>query len=393
MVVPSEERSSHREMRILSIQKIISALQKGFLTKNEIVSETGLSWGSCSTIINLLHEKGIVKKHENSISVGRGRRTSEYHFNTEKYLLFGMEIREDEILCSIINFGEKELYRNKFNLTEVIKPSNIVGLVSSVFINSLIEFGVKAENIIGISIAIAGGVDAENKKWISSPRIKAINNFNFNLLFSILPPIQYTFIEHDIHAQATSVLRLKGWQEDNYVFIHVGNGIGMSIYNKKLFLGNRGFAGEIGHIPYRFSINDKNLVASRQNIEHAISVKGILNFVHENYGLSVSNISEIPETILEDTKLFDHVYNALKYLLIVTTNILDPETIIIGGVSIDFLSPKLQNQISEKLREDTWAGGPENIKWYQHEDMFGAYGTILNVSKRIINSIIEKELA
>lgn len=392
MAVSIEDRSSHSEMRILSIQKIISALQKGFLTKNEIVSETGLSWGSCSTIINLLHDKEIVKKYDNNISSGRGRRTSEYHFNSGKYLLFGMEIKEDEILCSIINFGEKELYRNRFRLTEVIKPSNIAGLVSSVFINSLIEIGVKVENIKGFSIALAGGVDVDNKKWLSSPRIKAINNFNFNQLFNILPPIPYTFIEHDIHAQASSVLNLKSWQDDNYVFIHVGNGIGMSIFNKELFLGNRGFAGEIGHIPYRSSVNDKSLNVPIQNIEHAISTKGIINFVNENYGLSINSINEIPEGILEDSKLFDHVYNALKYLLIVATNILDPRTIIIGGMSIDLLSPKLQTQISEKLREETWAGGPENIRWYHHEDMFGAYGTILNVSKKIINSVIENEL-
>ena len=78
------------------------------------------------------------------------------------------------------------------------------------------------------------------------------DHFDFSTVFKLLPNIKYHHIEHDIHAQASSVLRSKKWNDKNYVFIHLGKGVSLSIFNNGIFLGHRGFAGEIGFIPYEF---------------------------------------------------------------------------------------------------------------------------------------------
>jgi len=382
------EQPSHREMRMTSIRKIVSALRKGIYTKNGIVEETNLSWGSCSSIINLLHEKEIILIKDNKIGEGRGRKTAEYHFNNQQNLLFGMEIREDEILCSIINWGEEEISRHTYPIQDTITHSNIVGLVSSAYITSLIEIGIRPESIIGLSIALAGGVDVTNKRWLFAPRIKAINSFNFNQLFKVLPAIPYTFIEHDIHAQATSVIRNRNWTEDDYVFLHIGSGISMSIYNKGLYLGNRGFAGEIGHIPY----STNSLGNEYTSIESAISTKGLINYINRNYSLKISCLNDIPDQIRTDNSLLDYVYNAVKFTIIVTSNILDPRTLILGGSVVELFYPTLIDRVEKEIKEVTWAGGPQNIRWYKNDEMYGALGTILNASETIITAVIEDKL-
>ena len=383
-----KERTSHREMRITSIQKIVYALKKGIYTKSGIVSETNLSWGSCSSIINLLHEKEIILKTNNKIGVGKGRKTSEYHFNSQKNLLFGMEIRENEILCSLINWGEHETSRYTYPCKVAINNSNIAGLVSAAYVNSLVVAGIKPESVIGLSIALSGGVDVGKKKWLFAPRIKSINNYSFNQLFRILPPLSYTFIEHDILAQASSVMQQRKWNDTNYVFLHIGNGIAMSIYNDGIFMGDRGFAGEIGHIPYPSSCEKGEL----QTVESAISMKGVIDFINKIYGLEIKSINEVPDAIKKDDRLLNHVYNAVRYILVVTTNVLDPNTIIIGGPVLEPFYPELKERIEKEIRNDTWAGGPKNIKWYRNEEMYGAFGTILNASNSIINSVIEEKL-
>ncbi len=382
------EQSSHKEMRISSIQKVVNALKKGIFTKNGIMEETNLSWGSCSSIINLLYEKEIIIKTENRLGVGKGRRTSEYQFNNQKNLFFGMEIREDEILCSIMNWGEGEISRNSYPNQMSINHSNIAGMVSSAYINSLVQAGIKPDSVIGLSLALAGGIDIINKRWLFAPRIKSIKNYNFNQLFNILPAIPYTFIEHDIHAQASSVIRQQKWNDSNYVFLHIGSGISMSIFDNGLFLGTRGFSGEIGHIPYTFS----DQVGEFQSVESAISMKGLVEFVNKSYGAGIKSINELPNELREDELLFKYVYTAIKYILVVTTNILDPNTIIIGGSVLEPFYPRLKERIEKEIRNFTWAGGPKNIKWYNHDDMYGAYGTILNAGKAIINSVIEEKL-
>ncbi|GAG78762.1 unnamed protein product [marine sediment metagenome] len=97
---------------------------------------------------------------------------------------------------------------------------------------------------------------------------------------------------------------------------------------------------------------------------------------------------EIKQDILESDKYIQHLYDVLKFILIVITNILDPETIIIGGPSIESIKHILEEKIEKNLRKETWVGGPQNIKWYDSKDMFGAYGTILNTSKSIIDNCI-----
>lgn len=384
-----EERSSHREMRKISIQKILSAMQAGHCTKISIQEETGLSWGSCSTLINHLNEKNLISISGNKENTGRGRKTSKYEFSEKAYLMFGMEIRSDEILCSIINLGKKELYRNTFQVSEQIKTTNITAMVSSAFMNSLVELGVKSDVIIGLSIALAGGVDVKNKKWLSSPRIKSINKFSFNTLFNNLPRVPYTFIEHDIHAQASSVIQANDWKDNNYAFLHFGRGISMSIYDNGLFLGSRGFAGEIGHIPCpNFNINNKSV----KTIESILSTHGILSIINEKHQTSYTKLDDLPNEIIEDSSLHEIIYKTLEFAIIVTVNIIDPQTIIIGGSSIEPFYDFLHNDIADKVKSVTWNNGPEKIKWYKHADMHGAFGTIYNSSDKITDSIIESEL-
>ncbi len=379
--------STHQSMRISTINRVIKALQNGASSKSEILKSTELSWGACSGLINMLYEHDILVKEKDNERQGKGRKTFTYSFNSSEYLLFGMEIRANDILCSIINFGKQEIFREVYTTKGSLNADNLSQNVSKAFISTLLESSVKPEHIIGISFAVAGGVDVKNLKWVFTPRIKGINNLDFRQLVKILPGIDYLNVEHDIHAQATSVIHSRAWDDDNYVFLHIGRGISMSIYSNGVFTGSRGFSGEIGHIPLRSCNVDKE-----KNIETAISVKGILNFINERFNSKLKNLSEIPSEIRNNEAVLEHIIEVLEYVLIVATNIIDPKTIIVGGPSLEPFYEGIQSRIEKNIRYRTWVGGPENIKWYYNKDMFGAYGTILNASDKMIDSYIEEHL-
>ncbi|MCK5277149.1 MAG: ROK family protein, partial [Cyclobacteriaceae bacterium] len=289
-----------------------------------------------------------------------------------------------EILCSIATLGKEEIFRKTYPLKDALSADNIHESLTATYVSSLIDAKIKSESILGISVALAGGVDTKNSILANSPRIPGIDHFDFNTVFKLLPNIKYHYIEHDIHAQASSVLHSKKWNDRNYVFVHLGKGVSLSIFNNGLFLGHRGFAGEIGFIPYEYQ------GSSSQNriVESAISKKGIVDFVNKNFGQNINSMPEITQDILESDKYIQHLYDVLKFILIVITNILDPETIIIGGPSIESIKHILEEKIEKNLRKETWVGGPQNIKWYDNKDMYGAYGTLLNTSKTITNNCI-----
>lgn len=371
-------------MRFLSIQKILKALQNGAKSKNDILASTGLSWGSCSTIINLLNEKQILKHTLDKETEGRGRKTRNYFFTKKRFLLYGMEPRADEILCSIATLGKDEIFRKTYPLEDPLSAANIHESLTATYVSSLIDAKIKSESILGISVALAGGVDTKNSILANSPRIPGIDHFDFNTVFKLLPNIKYHYIEHDIHAQASSVLHSKKWNDRNYVFVHLGKGVSLSIFNNGLFLGHRGFAGEIGFIPYEYQGSS----SENRIVESAISKKGIVDFVNKNFEQNINSMPEIKRDILESEKYIRHLYEVLKFILIVITNILDPETIIIGGPSIESIKHILEEKIEKNIRKETWVGGPQNIKWYDSKDMYGAYGTLLNASKTITNNCI-----
>ncbi len=382
------ENNSHREMRFLSIQKIITAFQNGATSKNDIRILTGLSWGSCNTIINLLNEKGVLVQKLDTEIERRGRKTTSYSFTKKEFLIYGFELKTKEILCSIATLGKEEIFRKTYTLKNDLCVDNVYDSLNNVYVKSLMDAELESQSILGISIALAGGVDTTKNIWVNSPRISRIDNFDFNKIFEQLPEINYHFIEHDIHAQASSVLHSNKWNNENYVFVHLGEGVSLSIFNKGVFLGHRGFAGEIGFIPYNY----KGSLQNNKIIESAISKKGIIDFVNQNFGEHIKSISEIKPYILEDEKYIEHIFEVVKFMLIVITNIIDPEAIIIGGVSIETIKPTLISRIEDNLREETWLGGPKMIKWYDNKDMFGAYGTIINSNEAIVNKFIREYL-
>ncbi len=49
----------------------------------------------------------------------------------------------------------------------------------------------------------------------------------------------------------------------------------------------------------------------------------------------------------------------------------------------------LKEKIEKNVRKETWVGGPAEFKWYGSDDMYGAFGTILNKSDRVMKSFLE----
>ena len=121
-------------------------------------------------------------------------------------------------------------------------------------------------------------------------------------------------------------------------------------------------------------------------------MKGILDFINNHFSLNLTDLSELTPEIINKEEVIAHITKVLEYVLVVATNIVDPKTIIVGGPSLEPFYDIIRNRIEETIRYKTWVGGPENIKWYRNDDMFGAYGTILNASEKMISSYIEDQL-
>jgi predicted NBD/HSP70 family sugar kinase len=386
----------HGEMRFSSLLKIIKAVQNNIKSKNDIKKATDLSWGSCSEIITLLEDKKVITadKADTQKTGKQGRKAIRYTFNTKRNLICGMEIKPAEINCSISTLGKSELFNKSYPLKEELDEKNIFKNISSAFINCLVDCGLKSDQVIGLVIALIGGVEPSKLKWVYSSRVKKIKDLDFHPLLNIIPSIKYIRLEHDINAQASSVVKKYNLtNETNHVFIHMGEGIGASIYNDKVYLGARGFAGEIGHIPFPEGNNPVQCTCGKMNcVETILSTPSILSYINKNYNTTYTRLSEVDQKIFKDKALLAHISDAWIYIIVLLTNLLDPQIIIAGGEAIEPFYSNIQKEIEAEVRERSWLNGPPRILWFKKIDVNCAYGSIINSCDDIIEHFVKDNL-
>ncbi|GEM_PF-1269249 len=386
---------SHKEMRLQTLLKIIEAIKNNATSKRDIQNTTKLSWGTVSEGINFFYKKEIiVTLDKNNKNNKVGRRTLSYDFNPKKYLTMGMEIKPHEIVCSLVNLGNEELHNGKYPFREKLNLNNIFKLIKSAFLHMLKEDSFHIENIIGLTFSLSGALDKGNLIWIKTPRFPEIDNIKFNNLFSLLPSIKYICIEHDINTLAMSIMSKYHWHDNNYLFLHISDGIGMAIVDDDVFfLGSRGFAGEIGHIPYVFHQNKLRCHCGQNNcLETVLSTKGIISYMQKRYNKKSKYFSKILVDLSEEQKknvFIDYIHPPLLFLCTIAANLFDPQTIILGGKAIEPWLDKLQKSFKEHLRSKTWLSSPNHLKLYKEKESNCAYGSTIQANKNIIKKLLK----
>lgn len=394
MVDMSKKFLSHREMRFRTLLKIIEAILEGALSKRSIQRATGLSWGTVSESMSFLAEKGVVVPvGKNRTGQGAGRKTVTFGFNPEKNLVMGMEVRSDEILYSVADLGKTEIYAGKYTYSGQLAPGNIFKIIKQAFSHVLKKHSLKPEQVPGLVLSLSGALDRQQLVWIQAPRFPRIRNVSFGKLYAILPRVRYIRLEHDINAFALSILKKYRWDENDYLFLQISDGIGMAICERgRFFLGSRGFAGEIGHIPY--VSNDRRIkchCGQYYCLETVLCVKSIFSHVRRKYKTGGHDLVHAAAKLPAHTrmKIFREYINApLLFLCTVAANVFDPETIIVGGRALEPWFEIMQRSFRKELVSKTWVSSPKHLKFYEESEGNCAYGAILEAGRSILDQFI-----
>ena len=230
-----------KEINIDLVKKALRA--KEFGTKNSIAEATGLSVGTCKTILEELLISGEV--FEMNLGPSTGGRPSRRFVYNENYafaiLLYArMEGNENSIYASIINMRGISVFEKYYSFDEISSESIdtiISGLISSY------------PKINAITIGVPG--------IVKNGRIEICD---FKLL-SQLPLAEYihekyalpVFVENDVNLTALGFFnRLDTISPESLVYIYypkdgiVGAGI---VINGEVVRGKNNFAGEVSYMP------------------------------------------------------------------------------------------------------------------------------------------------
>ena len=383
---------SHHEMRRQTYLTILKALQAGITSKRGIQDHSGLSWGSCSPVINHLLSQEVIDTQEVNQpgKPSKGRKTKFFNFSRHRYLLMGMEIDMTTISCCITTLGADKLGSFIKSYVEPVNSTNIVDKIVAAFNDCCSHCQVETTSVICISFSLPGAIDVEKKQWLYSSRFPGIDGVDFSKLEGKQGLPANLYLQHDIHAQANSVIPGNELEDRDYVFIHVGEGIGMSANMGEILYGFRGFAGEIGHIPYPGQEGELLCSCGNKNcLETLLNTPRVLEFVNNKFGTDINDIDEISDQEVIRQTALAYVLPPLVFMATIVSNIFDPRRIIIGGSVIEPFYQYLIVAFEQELRQKAWFNGPAEICWYHAQDMDGSYGAVLHSGEVIVEDFLD----
>ena len=361
-----------------------------------------LTRSTVSSIVSELLDNYFIYETEYQLS-NLGRPGLLIKLNPNAGCSIGVEIGAEILNVILIDFTDKVLWQKRIFIPQEVKQPEYINQAEKV-IDEAIKFAyTKKIRIFGIGVGITGIVNKINGELIFSPDL----NWDKLLLYekwmkTFRIPI---FIDNNYN---TSVMgeyyygKSKGTQNLIYICIEVGIGAGI-IINNKIYRGNCGFAGEIGHI----TIDPKGdlCVCGKYGcLETIIGTRFVENKVRKDLEKGVrSKVIEFADKKLEnitfeniimaandgDPEMIIVVNKWVNTLGIVISNLitlLNPEVVVLGGILKEIDSALVYPIITEIISNHLITPLAQNIKIIR--SIYGIDATAMGATALVLDNIL-----
>ena len=327
----------------LVIEKLVELKETSRIELSRI---TTLNKATVSSIIQVLIDRSIVIELDKKIKTS-GRSANAIALNKRAGRILSLDLQTNLIYGVVSNlFGEI--------LFEVNKP--IENPEFSFYLTSLLETIDELRSntydsiygVIGIGIGVYG-ILSNSKKIVYAP-FSSWKDIELKKIIEDYTGIK-TYVENEANISALGENIVRANQK-NLVSLNVGIGVGIGIIiDNKLYTGENGFAGEIGHtilIP-----NGKECVCGNHGcLEKYISDTAIIEKYQELTNKKVTIIEFIKQLKSKDKHAIEVYQEFIEYLSLTINNIsqlLNPQTIVINSQIVEN-KPESISQIKNKLR-------------------------------------------
>lgn len=395
--------ANHDMMRSTNLLTVFHCIGKyGPITKREIQTITGLSWGSISNLTTLLIQKGIVAAGD-KLPSSAGRASQSMEIDSDNNLIIGVDIN----LCGITGVVMDLKSQSKHLLHEPIKGISRTVLMQQTkgLIRKLMAMLPSRDVVKGIGISFPGHVD--QRKGISLK----IHHFDGFENYPICDDIKNEFhldvmVEHDPNCIAIAAHSSGVAQDvDNFVVIRMCMGIGMGIFNGEIFKGQSGASGEVGHMIMDPS-GPRCLCGHHGCLETYASGTRLLEYCAEqiaegkspilaelaeqNGALTLDVLRQAAER--KDAFAVELLRRAAQYTGIAianVANILDPNAVVLSGEMVG-LGDSFVHSVEEAAQRVVWRDSKIDFRILHHHCEAAAVGAAsLFIDKIFLHTIGE----
>ncbi len=324
------------------------------ISRANIASVTSLNKGTVSSLVSELMNENLIYESGPGKSSG-GRRPVILHFNKVAGYSIGIDLGVNYMLGLLTDL-EGNIITEKYI---DYNYSSYDATMEKLF--TIIDYLIAAKptsnyGIVGIGVGVPGAVNNDgdvllvpNLNW-KDVQIKELIERKYNV------PV---IIENEANAGAYGEKKYGvGKQYNHIIYVSVGIGIGVGmIFDRKLYKGNNGFSGELGHMTIELNGKQCNcgntgcweLYASEKALATNMDVFDIPKPPNEIQDLDylLSLTEENNDKVIQ---LFEQIGEYLGLGINNIVNIFNPEQVIIGN-RMSSASKWLETSINKRLTQ------------------------------------------
>ncbi|MFZ3386175.1 MAG: ROK family transcriptional regulator [Candidatus Hydromicrobium sp.] len=396
MIYRKENKNiSLKEINKKNILKIV--MEMGPISRIDISRHLKISRPTTSAYIGELIKDGLVKE------IGKGESTSSggkkavlLQFNVRAGYIVGVMIGVKTIRIALTDLGSNIMEIIKVPTEEWLGPDAVIDKLVKNLKKIIRTSKVNKEEIIGIGVGATGLVDSKKGLVIFSPNLDGWNNIKLKEIVEEKIGLP-TFIENECRVQAIAEKKY-GLAKDvkNFVCVETGTGIGTGVFiDNKLMTGDKGMAGEVGHIITDLAGDRMCHCGNTGCLETLCSISSLIEDTMADIRKSGKFVDYDGRKLkMEDLyRLYEHgdkivtgnVEKNAEYLGIGISNTIkmfNPELIIIHGEIIKF-GNKYLSKVRESVSKKTFPKVKDNYniqfsKLGENVGLIGATSVVFN---------------
>ena len=325
------------------------------LSRADLALAVDLTKSTVSLLVRELIAEGWVMERDIVTTGDLGRRPTPLFIDTQRLLLLGVEVGVDAVRIVATTLTGEVLTRLEVGFGSSRSVTDCINHLAAGLQKVRKQFKF-TQKVIGIGVGLPGGVDeaggvlqlASNLGWRDVPFETMLHSKLKGTMLAGVP----LFLQNEADVAALGEHEFNAASGVNpllYVSINHGVGAGV-IVNGRMLTGNRGFAGEVGHMVLQ--VNGPLCTCGRRGCAEALIGMRALNQapLQNELGALSDLIAEVKSRLADqhgDTVRAVSIAGAyLGVLLQNLTAAYDPACIVIGGVVVSlgdsFLAPALQ---------------------------------------------------
>ena len=222
------------------------------LSRAQLAVESGLTKSTVSLLVRELIDEGWLFENDVTAAQGLGRPSTPLHIDARSRGLIGVEVAVEALRVVGVSLTGQVLCSTEEALTGT-KPEEVCRQAAILIASTYHQLQKRSITLLGVGVGLPGAFDqvtgmlrfAPNLGWRNVDFLPQIKRA---LAHTKLPDVQ-VYVQNEADTAALSEYEFSdGNTKDSLIFVTCDVGVGAGIVlNDRLFTGEQGMAGEIGH--------------------------------------------------------------------------------------------------------------------------------------------------